>query len=92
MFGGSMAEYAENGAAQLTSEKFEYVKQYVEYDGQDRIQKVFTAPLHVAIDDSCSVTKYAYKDATGSKIRTRLEMKGTWNATMEAAYQALLIV
>lgn len=67
----------------LISHKNELVKQYIEYDGSDRVSKVYTAHIKVKDGEACMVTEYVYV-GTSTRIEKRRESYGTWvAATME---------
>jgi hypothetical protein len=60
----------------------ELVKQYLVYDGSDRLTDVYTAPKEAVTGTPCQLTRYAYVGVT-SRILKRLETTATWDATWD---------
>lgn len=60
----------------------EAVKDYLEYDGSDRLTKHHTALVDAVTGDACLVTEYQY---VGVKVivQARKEYLGVWDSTWD---------
>lgn len=58
------------------------VKTYIEYDVQDRVDKVYTAAVGVPNGGPCYVTQYGYVGTT-TRVQFMREDTGTWNILWE---------
>lgn len=72
----------ENKYEMLTTHKNELVKQYLTYDGFNRMEYVYTAPLNAPHGAPCLVTRYAY-DGGSVRIQKMKEYPGTWDSSYE---------
>ena len=68
--------------ATLKTQAKELVKQYIEYDGSDRPEYVYTAYRDAKNGDPCEVTRYTYVTGT-SRVEKRLESLGTWSSAYD---------
>lgn len=64
----------------------ELVKQYVEFDGQSRQSKVYTAYTNAADGAPCEVTEYIYTGPATTVVKARKEGYATWDATWDADF------
>lgn len=67
----------------LKSHEHELVKQYIEYDGQNRPVTIYTASDHVEDGGACLRTDYEYLDATSTQITKRRESYDVWQAAWD---------
>lgn len=72
----------ENDTGHLKSQAHELVKQYIEYDGSDRPEYVYTVRANAADDCPCSVVRYSYSGAT-SRVVYMKEYTATWDSAWE---------
>ena len=77
------------GLAYLLSHANEFVKQYIELDGEGRTAKVFTAKHSEKVDGPCAVTAYAYSGPTSTVVIARKEGSSQWTQAMEDAQPTL---
>lgn len=64
-----------------TGEK-EYIKQYITYDGSNRMQYVYEARANAAHGDPCLLTTYAY-DGSSNRVQKMLESASTWDSSYD---------
>lgn len=57
-------------------------KEYFEYDGSNRLSKVYEAPIDAVNGDVCLVTEYAY-DGVSLRIQKGKEYLGTWSSSYD---------
>ena len=69
----------------LTTHKNELVKQYVEFDGSNRISKVYTAYTDATHGAPCEVTEYIYVGVS-TTLRARKEGRGVWDSAWDADF------
>lgn len=70
------------GMNQLTTQAHEFVKQHIEYDGNNRPEYVYTVRADAEDGAPCSVVRYAYAGLT-SRIVYMKELSGTWDVSWE---------
>lgn len=70
----------------LKTHQAELVKQYVEYDGQDRAWKTYTAQTSAIHGAPCEVTEYVYRSPTSTQIKARKEGHATWDSSWDADF------
>lgn len=61
----------------ITSHLHEAVKQYIEYDGYNRMVRTFTAVSDAEVGDQCTMTEYAYS-GTSTRIIKMKESLAVW--------------
>ena len=66
----------------LTSHAKELVKQYITYDGFNRMEKVYIAHVNTPDGGICLITQYVYDGVTTRIIKSK-EYPGTWLASYE---------
>jgi len=66
-------------SALLKTHLKEYVKQYVVYDGQDRIAQVYEAAVDTPDQGPCVLTEYEYRTPTSTQILKRKESTSVWS-------------
>lgn len=79
-----------NGVMFKLTQENEYVKQYVELDGQSRTFRLFIAGLNTEVGSPCAVTAYSYSSPTSTTIVGRIEGEAIWNQKMEDESNTLL--
>lgn len=67
----------------LKTNHFEMVKQYVEYDDEERPETVYEAHTDAAHGTPCLKTVYEYADATSTRVVKRKESSGTWDSSYD---------
>ena len=70
------------GMTALTSQAHELVKQHIEYDGQHRVEYVYTARNEAADGTPCSVVRYSYSGLT-SRVVFMKEYTGNWDSSWD---------
>jgi hypothetical protein len=70
----------------LSSHSKELSKQYVIFDGQNRVSKVYSAVRKAQDGDACIVTEYIYRDPTTTQMLARKEAPGVWSAAYDADF------
>ena len=70
----------------LTTHSNELVKQYVEFDGQNRISKVYTAYTDAVDGAPCEVTEYIYTTVNSTTMKARKEGYSTWDSAWDADF------
>ncbi len=68
--------------AKLKSHAHEYVKQYMVYDGSNRMTDLYTAYIDAADGESCMRTQYEF-DGSSARIVKRKESNSTWDSSWE---------
>jgi len=66
----------------LTTQRNELVKQYLVYDGNQRVIEVYTAPTDAGDGIPCTLTQYTYVGLT-SRVEKRKESMSLWDATWD---------
>lgn len=66
----------------LKTQAHELVKQHIEYDGNNRMEYVYTARANAGDGASCSVVQYAYVGTTG-RVQFMKEGISTWQAAWD---------
>ena len=66
----------------LLTQAHELVKSHTEYDGNDRVEYVYTASTNAVNGAPCSAVKYSYVGAT-SRIENMREFNTTWNSAWD---------
>ena len=79
-----------NGVMFRLTQSNEYVKQFVEVDGQGRTFRLFLAGKSTKVGEPCAVTAYSYATPTSTTIVGRIEGEATWTQTMEDESSDLL--
>lgn len=64
----------------------ELVKQYIEYDGSNRVWKVYTAYTDAPDGAPCEVTEYIYTGPATTTIKARKEGHATWDSAWDADF------
>lgn len=70
----------------LATQKDELIKQYVEFDGQNRVSKVYTTKTNAANGEPCTVTEYIYTSPTSTVMKARKEGHSTWSSAWDADF------
>lgn len=71
---------------QLLSQSKTLVKQYIEFDGNGRPTKVYTAPTNAKGNIPCTVTEYIYVSPTSTLVKARKEGHSVWQAAWDADF------
>lgn len=71
---------------QLKTHAHELVKQYIEYDGQNRVSKVYTAATFADDGAPCEVTEYIYISPTSTLLKARKEGLSEWDSAWDADF------
>ena len=71
---------------QLLTQSKELVKQYIEFDINDRPSKVYTVHTSARNGTPCTVTEYIYKSPTSTLVKARKEGHGVWDSTWDADF------
>lgn len=71
-----------NTTSLLLTEANEFVKSFTEYDGSDRVSKVYMAREGAAQGDPCTVTEYTYVGAT-TRVEKMKETQGVWQSSYD---------
>lgn len=66
----------------LKTQAHELVKQHIEFDGNSRVEYVYTARSDASNGTPCSVVRYSY-DGISSRIVFMKEYTSTWDATWD---------
>ena len=75
-----MANYSKE--IMLKSHANELVKQYLAYDGSNRMEYVYTAYPTAIHGDPCVRTQYVYNGAS-TRITKMAETQGTWDSSYD---------
>lgn len=67
----------------LVTQAHEFVKQYITYDGTNRVEYVYTARANAKNGEPCSVVRYAYVGLTAN-VSFMKEYDSTWNSAWDA--------
>jgi hypothetical protein len=70
----------------LKSHANELVKQYIEFDGQGRSSKVYTAYTDAVHGAPCEVTEYIYNSPTSTVVKARKEGYAAWDSAWDADF------
>jgi hypothetical protein len=70
----------------LKTHAAELVKQYIEFDGQGRTSKVYTAYTNAPDGAPCEVTEYIYTGPATTIVMARKEGYATWDGTWDASF------
>jgi len=68
--------------ALLKTHAKEMVKEYIAYDGSNRMEYLYTAIANASDGDPCLRTQYAY-DGVSTRIVKRQETESTWNSSWD---------
>lgn len=71
-----------NKTRHLTTGKNEYIKSYITYDVDDRMEYVYEARANAAVGEPCLKTRYEYVTGT-TRITRMIESEDTWPAEGE---------
>lgn len=71
-----------DGLNRLKSGFHQYIKMYIEYDGSNRAQYVYEAPVGTVDGGPCIKTTYEYVGAT-TKVQKMKEEDDVWDATWD---------
>ena len=66
----------------LKAHAHEGVKQYITYDGSNRMEYVYVADANAVDGDECMVTQYTY-DGGSSRIQKMKESITTWDSSWD---------
>ena len=66
----------------LKTQLNEFVKQYIVYDGSQRITSVYTAAVDTAHGGPCSKDEYEY-DGGSTRVVKRKESAATWDSSWD---------
>ncbi len=69
------------------TEAKEFVKQYIELDGQGRVESVYTARATATSGQPCSKTTYGYAGLTSTVIIKRKEELSTWDPAATGTWE-----
>ena len=78
-----------NGIEFYQTQSQEHIKQYIEFDGEGRSYKTYTASSNCPVGGPCEVTLYGYINLTATIINARKEERGIWVQAFEDAILAL---
>lgn len=67
----------------LKTQAHELVKQFVIYDGNNRITSVYTAPAAAVDGTPCTLVTYAYLTPTSSLVEKMREANSTWSSAYD---------
>jgi len=70
----------------LKSHSQELVKQHIEYDGQNRVSKVYTAYSDAIDGGPCEVTEYIYTSPVSTLLLGRKEGHAEWDSDWDADF------
>jgi hypothetical protein len=70
----------------LKTHAHELVKQYIEYDGQNRVSKVYTTHSSAIDGAPCEVTEYIYTSPTSTLLKARKEGHDEWDSAWDADF------
>lgn len=70
------------GIGHIKTQANELVKQHLEYDGQGRVEYVYTVASDAKDETPCSVVRYAYDGLTARVVYMK-EYTGAWDASWE---------
>jgi len=73
---------ATNDTGHLKTQAYEFVKQYIEYDGSNRTEYVYTVRADATDGTPCSVVRYSY-DGASTRIVYMQEYTSNWQAAWE---------
>ena len=71
------------GMASLKSQGAELVKQYLVYDGVNRVTQVYSAHYRATDGTPCTLVTYEYRDATSRQVSKMRESMSTWDASYD---------
>lgn len=77
-----MSQRSETGLALLKSHEGEPVKQFIEFDLENRPYRIYTAHFLAKDGDPCGVSLLEYSGAGSTQISKRNEFVGTWNSAL----------
>jgi hypothetical protein len=66
----------------LKTQAHELVKQHIEYDGNNRMEYIYTVRADADHGTPCSVVRYSYSGLT-SRVLYMKEYTGTWDSSWE---------
>lgn len=66
----------------LQTQAHELVKQYIEYDGNGRVEYVYTVHADAQDGTPCSIVRYSYQGIT-NKVVYMKEYTGNWDVSWE---------
>lgn len=72
----------QNETAGIKTGSMEYIKQYLVYDGSNRLITVYEARANAANGEYCLVTTYTY-DSTSSRVQKMKETSGVWSSSYD---------
>lgn len=72
----------ENGKAYLITHANEFMKEFLVYDGSDRVISIYSAHTNAAHGDSCILTTYEYVTGT-IRIEKKKDALSTWDSSYE---------
>lgn len=73
---------AANEYAHLKTGTNEYIKQYLVYDGSDRLEYVYEARANALDGEPCLVTRYTYW-TTSTRVKQMEEYEGSWSSAYD---------
>ena len=72
-----------NTTQHLITQRDEFVKQYITFDGSDRPEFVYTAPTDAEHGTPCSQVQYEYRPGTSSQVLKMKESAATWDSSWD---------
>ena len=60
----------------------EYIKQFLTYDGQSRMEFVYEARANASHGEPCPVTQYVY-DGLSNRVTKMKETQGVWDSSYD---------
>lgn len=67
----------------LRTQAHELVKQFIQFDAQDRPEFIFTAPISAVQNTPCTRVQYVYRSASSTQIEKMAESKAQWQASYD---------
>ena len=61
----------------------ELIKQFTQYDGQNRPEFIFTARVDAPHGEACLRTQYSYINSTSTLVEKREDTYSTWDSTWD---------
>lgn len=81
-----MSEAVKTKTEMLKSHLNELVKNFIEFDVNNRMSKVYTAKSDAADGEPCMVTEYIYTGPTSTTLKALKEGHSTWDSAWDADF------
>lgn len=73
---------AQNKSGYVKTHSLENIKQYIAYDGSNRMEYVYEARANAADGEPCLLTQYVYSGNTGRIIKMK-ETESVWSSAYD---------